>query len=34
MEDEDGNNMEDTSGFEKSALQLVVLGVEDLMSVF
>jgi len=33
MGDEDENNMEDTSGYEKSEGQLGWLGVEDLVSV-
>jgi len=33
MGDEDENNMEDTSGYEKSGVRLAWLGVEDLVSV-
>jgi len=32
--DEDGNDMEDTSGYEKSGVRLASLGLEDLVSVF
>jgi len=34
MGDEDGNDMEDTSRYVKSGVQLVWLGLEDLVSVF
>jgi len=34
MGDEDGNNTEDTSGYEKSRVELAVLGSEDLISLF
>jgi len=33
MGDEDENDMEDTSGAEKSVVQLAWLGLEDLISV-
>jgi hypothetical protein len=33
LEDYDGNNMEDTSRYEKSGLRLAWLGLEDLVSV-
>ena len=33
MEDDDGNNMEDTSGDEKSVVQLARFGLEDLVTV-
>jgi len=33
MEDEDGSEMEDTSGYEKSGVRLAWLGWEDLISV-
>jgi len=33
MGDEDENDMEDTSGYEKSAVRLAWLGLEDLLSV-
>jgi len=33
MEEEDGNDMEDTSGYEKSGVRHARLGVEDLVSV-
>jgi len=33
MEDEDENNMEVTSGYEKSGVRLASLGLEDLVSV-
>jgi len=33
MRDEDGNNVEDTSGYEKSEVRLASLGWEDLISV-
>ena len=33
MEDEDANDMEDTSGYEKSGVRLACLGWEDLVSV-
>jgi len=31
--DEDGNDMEDTSGYEKSGVRLAWLGLADLVSV-
>jgi hypothetical protein len=34
MGDEDRNDMEDMSGFEKLGVQLARLGLEDLVSVF
>jgi hypothetical protein len=34
MGDEDGNDMEDTSRYEKSGLRLALLDLEDLVSVF
>jgi len=34
MGDEDENDMEDTSGYEKSGVRLAWLGWEDLVSVF
>jgi len=33
MGDEDENNVEDTSGYEKSGVRLAWLGLEDLISV-
>jgi len=33
MGDEDGNDMEDMSGYEKSGVRLAWLGWEDLVSV-
>jgi len=33
MGDEDENNMEDTSGYEKSGVRLAWLGLKDLVSV-
>jgi len=33
MADEDENDVEDTSGYEKSGVQLAWLGWEDLVSV-
>jgi hypothetical protein len=33
MGDEGGNDMEDTSGYEKSGVRLARLGLEDLVSV-
>jgi len=33
MEDEDGNHMENKSGYEKSGVQLARLGWEDLVLV-
>jgi len=33
MEDEDGRDMENTSGYEKSWVRLASLGWEDLVSV-
>jgi hypothetical protein len=33
MGDEDDNNMEDTSGYEKSGVRLACLGLEDLIVV-
>jgi hypothetical protein len=32
MGDEDGNNMDDTSGYEKSVVRLARLGLEHLVS--
>jgi len=34
MGDEDENDMEDTSGYEKSGVRLAWLGIEDLVSVW
>jgi len=34
MRDEDGNDLEDTSGYEKSGVRLASLGLGDLVSVF
>jgi len=34
MGNEDGNDMEDTSAYEKSGVQLPWLGLEDLVSEF
>jgi hypothetical protein len=33
MRDEDENDMEDTSGYDKSGVRLGLLGLEDLVSV-
>jgi len=33
MGDEDGNEMEDTSGYEKSRVRLTIFSLEDLVSV-
>jgi hypothetical protein len=33
MVDEDENDMEDTSGYDKAGVRSVLLGVEDLISV-
>jgi hypothetical protein len=34
MGDEDGNDTEDTSGYEKAGVGLASFGLEDLVSVF